>query len=133
MCIRDSLVERVEGGLLSYGNEMTRANNPLECNLDHYCCLDGSVDYIGREALQRIAETGPMQRIRGVIFDGEPTPPCDSPWPIMADGKQVGHTTTVVWSPQLKANLALAMIDACLLYTSPSPRDRTRSRMPSSA
>ena len=25
------------------------------------------------------------------------------------------------------------MIDTCLLYTSPSPRDRTRSRMPSSA
>ena len=24
-------------------------------------------------------------------------------------------------------------MDACLLYTSPSPRDRTRSRMPSSA
>ena len=27
----------------------------------------------------------------------------------------------------------LAFIKACLLYTSPSPRDRTRSRMPSSA
>ena len=26
-----------------------------------------------------------------------------------------------------------AMLAACLLYTSPSPRDRTRSRMPSSA
>ena len=26
-----------------------------------------------------------------------------------------------------------AEIEACLLYTSPSPRDRTRSRMPSSA
>ena len=25
------------------------------------------------------------------------------------------------------------LIDGCLLYTSPSPRDRTRSRMPSSA
>ena len=25
------------------------------------------------------------------------------------------------------------MLDVCLLYTSPSPRDRTRSRMPSSA
>ena len=25
------------------------------------------------------------------------------------------------------------LADACLLYTSPSPRDRTRSRMPSSA
>ena len=27
----------------------------------------------------------------------------------------------------------VAMIRTCLLYTSPSPRDRTRSRMPSSA
>ena len=26
-----------------------------------------------------------------------------------------------------------SMDNACLLYTSPSPRDRTRSRMPSSA
>ena len=26
-----------------------------------------------------------------------------------------------------------AVLKACLLYTSPSPRDRTRSRMPSSA
>ena len=26
-----------------------------------------------------------------------------------------------------------AIYDLCLLYTSPSPRDRTRSRMPSSA
>ena len=26
-----------------------------------------------------------------------------------------------------------ALLEDCLLYTSPSPRDRTRSRMPSSA
>ena len=30
-------------------------------------------------------------------------------------------------------NLLLGFALACLLYTSPSPRDRTRSRMPSSA
>ena len=29
--------------------------------------------------------------------------------------------------------LVVALYDTCLLYTSPSPRDRTRSRMPSSA
>ena len=28
---------------------------------------------------------------------------------------------------------ALAFLNACLLYTSPSPRDRQKSRMPSSA
>ena len=31
------------------------------------------------------------------------------------------------------AELASGQLEACLLYTSPSPRDRTRSRMPSSA
>ena len=33
----------------------------------------------------------------------------------------------------LRVIYAAAMPDPCLLYTSPSPRDRTRSRMPSSA
>ena len=31
------------------------------------------------------------------------------------------------------AQAAVDAITSCLLYTSPSPRDRTRSRMPSSA
>ena len=31
------------------------------------------------------------------------------------------------------AQAAVCHTDTCLLYTSPSPRDRTRSRMPSSA
>ena len=42
---------------------------------------------------------------------------------------------TVVWKPartqQLAAHYTILIL--CLLYTSPSPRDRTRSRMPSSA
>ena len=33
----------------------------------------------------------------------------------------------------LGVSAKVAYIDGCLLYTSPSPRDRTRSRMPSSA
>ena len=31
------------------------------------------------------------------------------------------------------ADTAVMLLNSCLLYTSPSPRDRTRSRMPSSA
>ena len=34
---------------------------------------------------------------------------------------------------RLNEGQCVLLIDACLLYTSPSPRDRTRSRMPSSA
>ena len=32
-----------------------------------------------------------------------------------------------------KIMTSIVVFDLCLLYTSPSPRDRTRSRMPSSA
>ena len=35
--------------------------------------------------------------------------------------------------PVLEMKAIHALSPACLLYTSPSPRDRTRSRMPSSA
>ena len=33
----------------------------------------------------------------------------------------------------VRERMSVMGLDACLLYTSPSPRDRTRSRMPSSA
>ena len=36
-------------------------------------------------------------------------------------------------STLLKVMMALRQPDSCLLYTSPSPRDRQKSRMPSSA
>ena len=35
--------------------------------------------------------------------------------------------------PSLPDGVAWLLFAICLLYTSPSPRDRTRSRMPSSA
>ena len=41
---------------------------------------------------------------------------------------QLAMQTAAQMAEQLKAD-----IRTCLLYTSPSPRDRTRSRMPSSA
>ena len=37
------------------------------------------------------------------------------------------------WGVSAAAAVAVAAPGACLLYTSPSPRDRQKSRMPSSA
>ena len=76
-----NLIERIEGGLFSYGNEMTRENNPLEIGLGKFCTLDGSIDYIGRAALQMIAKDGVAREIRGIAFDGGPCPTCSKPWP----------------------------------------------------
>jgi dimethylsulfoniopropionate demethylase len=105
-----NLIERIEGGLLSYGNEMTRENNPLEINLDRFCHLGGEFDYIGREALESIAQAGPSQRMRGVLIDGGPCPPCGKPWPVFADGRKVGQITSAIWSPFFEKNVGLSLI-----------------------
>ena len=106
-----NLIERIEGGLLSYGNDMTRENNPLECGLDRYCQLDGSIDYIGLTALQDIARQGVARRTRGVIFDGDACPPCQFPWALSRHDEVVGQITSAIWSPRFERNVALGMLD----------------------
>ena len=69
------------------------------------------LDFIGREALRLIQRTGPQQLIRGVIFNGEKCPPCQSPWPILRDGVMVGQVTTAIWSPRFENNIALGMLE----------------------
>ena len=106
-----NLIERIEGGLFSYGNEMTRENNPLEIGLGKYCKLDGSIDFIGLKSLQNILSEGIKRQIRGVLFNGGRCTTCSTPWPIMVGDKKVGDITSAIWSPRLEANVGLSMID----------------------
>lgn len=106
-----NLPERVEGGLLSYGNDMTRENNPFECGLGRWCTTDGSIDYIGREALANIADPGPERQVRGVWLRAEECPVCSEPWPVTVDGRWCGQVTTAAYSPRLKAIVGIAMME----------------------
>ena len=106
-----NLIERIEGGLFSYGNEMTRETNPLEFDMGKFCKLDGSIDFIGRKALQKVAAEGVTRKIRGVVFDGPACPICLIPWPVMVGEVQVGQITSAIWSPRLKCNIGLSLID----------------------
>jgi len=107
-----NLIERVEGGLLSYGGDMTRANNPYECGFDAFCQLDRDIDFLGREALEAIVEQGPQRRVRGLRIVAESLPMCREPWPILGDGVRVGQVTSVAMSPRLECGVALGMLDA---------------------
>ena len=49
--------------------------------------------------------------------------------PVIIDCEDLSYIS----SAGLRAILLIAKTLGCLLYTSPSPRDRTRARMPSSA
>ena len=63
--------------------------------------------------------------VAGLDEAGWRTPTPAAGWDVAT---QVAH---LAWTDE--ASVAAATDKACLLYTSPSPRDRTRSRMPSSA
>ena len=45
----------------------------------------------------------------------------------------MGKKNWIEFDNQEKKSEEAAKVDTCLLYTSPSPRDRQKSRMPSSA
>jgi dimethylsulfoniopropionate demethylase len=105
-----NLIERIEGGLLSYGNDMTDDNTPHECGLGRFCDTHDAIGCIGRDALLRVAKEGPVQQIRAVEIAGNAVPACDRPWPLFAGAKKVGHLTSAVWSPDFATNVAMGMV-----------------------
>jgi len=106
-----NLIDRIEGGLLSYGNEFTLENNPIECGFDNYC-NNLSHDFIGKNALKKILKNGIEKKIKGITFDGSPTPPCTIPFPVYSKNRfQIGNITSGIYSPFLKTNIGLSMVD----------------------
>ncbi len=102
-------IERVEGGLLSYGNDMTDDNTPHECGLGKFCNTATAIGCIGRDALLRVAKEGPVQQIRPVEIDGV-VPSCDRPWPLMSGKKRVGQVTSAANSPDFGVGVAIGMV-----------------------
>ncbi|MFV2052938.1 dimethylsulfoniopropionate demethylase [Aliiroseovarius sp. YM-037] len=104
-----NLIERIEGGLLSYGNDMTRENTPLECGLGRFVDASQLDHCFGGRALKEELAEGSKQMIRPIAIEGD-IPPCDRVWPVYADGKRVGQVKSAVWSPDHKINVAMGMI-----------------------
>jgi dimethylsulfoniopropionate demethylase len=104
-----NMIERIEGGLLSYGNDMTRNNTPHECGLGKFCNTNTAIGCIGRDALLRVAKEGPVQQIRAIAIEGD-IPACDRAWPLLAGGKKVGQITSAAASPDFGANVAIGMV-----------------------
>ncbi len=105
-----NLIERIEGGLLSYGNDMTDDNTPHECGLGKFCNTHSAVGCIGRDALLRVAKEGPVQEIRAIAIEGGPVPSCDRWWPLRANGEIVGRVSSAAWSPDFDTNVAIGMV-----------------------
>ncbi len=107
-----SSIRRIEGGMLSYHADADIYTNPFELGLDRLVNLESDLDFIGKEALKKIKQDGIKRKQVGLIIDCNPlSGPNTTFWPIEKDGKTIGKVTSAVYSPRLKKNIALAMIE----------------------
>ena len=98
--------------MLSYHADMTINTNPLELGMNKFIDLDSDFNFIGKEALIKIDKQGIKRKQVGLFLN---TDRMDGPntrfWNVMVDNKNVGKVTSAVFSPRLKKNIALAMIN----------------------
>ena len=107
-----SSIRRIEGGMLSYHADADIHTNPFELGFDRLVNLDTDINFIGKEALKKIKQEGIKRKQVGLIIDCDPlSGPNTTFWPIEKDGKTIGKVTSAVYSPRLKKNIALAMIE----------------------
>ncbi|MDA8770728.1 glycine cleavage system protein T [Planktomarina temperata] len=106
-----SSIRRIEGGMLSYHADADIDTNPFELGFDRLVNLDMDAEFIGKAALRKIKQKGPMRKQVGLVLDCAPlTGPNTTFWAIQQDGATIGKVTSAVYSPRLKQNIALAMV-----------------------
>ena len=106
-----SSIRRIEGGMLSYHADADIHTNPYELGFDRLVNLETDIDFIGKEALKKIKQDGIKRKQVGLIINCNPlSGPNTTFWPIEKNGKKIGKVTSAVYSPRLKKNIALAMI-----------------------
>ena len=105
-------MRRIESGILSWGVDMTLEENPYELGLGRLVELDGTPDFIGREALMRLKDMPVGRRLVGLVVDGDVLEPNEDPWPLRAADAEVGKITSLAYSPRLRKNISLGIVAA---------------------
>jgi aminomethyltransferase len=107
---RDTL--RLEMGYCLYGNDIDRTTTPLEAGLGWVTRLDKEV-FVGRDALLAQQAAGLTRRLvalevgdRGIPRHG---------YPVLADGRVVGHVTSGTLSPSTGRSIALAYVETAVV------------------
>ena len=110
--IAPNTIRSIEGGILSYGGDFGREHNPFTIGFGRLVNLDQEIDFIGKEALKAIKEKGLTEKLVGVELEGDPILKApENFWPVSSNNKKVGRLSRAFFSPRLKKNIGLAIID----------------------
>ena len=121
--------------------ELEHANGKLSLTPDHVLEVDG--EFVPARLASAGSTLGESEVSRVTATAGEVINPLTTSGKILTQGGVLASTypewiaeymlSSYLVPLPLSLSNALSFLFPCLLYTSPSPRDRTRSRMPSSA
>ena len=107
-----SSIRRIEGGMLSYHADADINTNPFELGLDRLVSLNNNINFIGKNALKKIKQEGIKKKQVGLeIYCSALEGPNTSFWTLLSYNKKIGKVTSAVYSPRLKKNIALSMVD----------------------
>ena len=102
---RDTL--RLEMGYCLYGNDIDEGRSPVEAGLLWITKLDKG-DFVGRDAVLRITERGPDERLLGFELRERGVPRQGQR--ILAEDREVGVVTSGTYSPSLDKGIGLGYL-----------------------
>ena len=97
-----NLIERIESGLLSYGNDFDNNDNPFECGFDKYVSLDSNINFLGKDKLKKIKSEGIKKKLMGVEIEAKNISLTGSVDIMNSDRKLIGELRSACYSPILK-------------------------------
>ena len=105
-----NLIERIESGLLSYGNDFDNNDNPFQCGFDKYINLETDINFLGKDKLKKIKEKGIDRKLMGVQIDLTKILLTSSLNIKNNDGNIIGELRSACYSPHFKKVIGIAMI-----------------------
>jgi len=106
-----NLIERIESGLLSYGNDFDNQDNPFECGFEKYVNLESDVVFLGKEKLKKIKSDGVKRKLMGVQIETNKISLTGSMNIMDNDGNLIGDLRSACYSPHFKKVIGIAMIN----------------------
>jgi len=104
-----NLIERIESGLLSFGNDMGHETTPFEIGLDKYVDLDADIDSLSLPALRKHT---PTKQLMGLVLEYHRNL---SNLDVFVGEKKIGDIRSQAYSPKYMRRLAFVMCDLAAL------------------
>ena len=113
---------RIEKRFPAYGPDLDTGVTPLDAGLGFAVRRDK--DFIGREALARLEDRPPKQRLATIVFDDPEAVPLGGE-PVRLGDRIIGKTTSAAFGYRIGKPVALAMLDPEAFAGGPSSPSRS--------